>query len=61
MSTLELAPALAQPIALCGANAASCPAHPSYPPAATFGTSPYLKIWQANIDIQHPIKHLFGG
>lgn len=38
---------------------ASCPAQPSYPP--TFSTTPYLGIWQANIDLQHPVKHLFGG
>lgn len=58
MSTLELAPALAQPIAVRGANAVPRPAHLSYPPAVTFSTTPRLRICQANIDLQH---HLFGG
>lgn len=38
---------------------ASCPAQPSYPP--TFSTTSYFRIWQANIDLQHPVKHLFGA
>lgn len=44
MSTLELAPALARPIALRGANTVSCPAHFPYPPAATFGTTPFENL-----------------
>lgn len=58
MSTLELAPALACPAALHGAHTALV--QPPLP-AATFGTTPCLRIWQANIDLQHPVKHLFGG
>lgn len=58
MSTLELAPALACPAALHGAHTALV--QPPFP-AATFSTTPCLRIWQANIDLQHPVKHLFGG
>lgn len=58
VSTLELAPALARPMALHGAQPL---AQPSDPPRATFSTTPCLRIWQANIDLQHPVKHLFGA
>lgn len=59
MSTLELAPALACPAALHGAHTELLSSPPL--PAATFGTTPCLGIWQANIDLLHPVKHLFGG